>query len=411
MDKFYLFGAGINSEAVISYFGSENIIGIIDSNKDIQGKEIKGVRVIDISDYDDKSYIYISSYFQYKAIEKLLDDRKVKNYYRSPYMKTGFFNNPEELIQKLGLDTNDKVAFLGNSPLTQNIRECLLDKYNTVSHVIKIGDELEYGNKLVVADAVDDLQVKEIDDLYGKENVIYVEKQFKERFYFRNYTLEKFKNINCGKRCFIIGNAPSLRYSDLEILRQMGEICFGVNRIYKAFDKTKWKPDYYLAVDSIICENDHDIIEALEMEKFVRYFFGSKDWKSQNLYEFCGISSNEVGFTSDIVKGIYIGNTVIYDAMQIAYYMGFKEIYLLGVDLDFSKKISEQGRHFYKETNKNERLMEGNLDYILHAFKYAADFLEKEGVKLRNLSRAGNWGEIKREDFDDVISSIKNMDD
>ena len=39
MDKFYLFGAGINCEGVIKYFGTENIIGIIDSNRELHGKK------------------------------------------------------------------------------------------------------------------------------------------------------------------------------------------------------------------------------------------------------------------------------------------------------------------------------------------------------------------------------------
>ena len=46
MDKFYLFGAGINCEGVIKYFGTENIIGIIDSNRELHGKNISGLNII-----------------------------------------------------------------------------------------------------------------------------------------------------------------------------------------------------------------------------------------------------------------------------------------------------------------------------------------------------------------------------
>ena len=55
--------------------------------------------------------------------------------------------------------------------------------------------------------------------------------------------LKKYKDIHKGKRCFIIGNGPSLQMSDLEILYKNKEICFGVNRIFLGFKDTEWRPD------------------------------------------------------------------------------------------------------------------------------------------------------------------------
>ena len=51
--------------------------------------------------------------------------------------------------------------------------------------------------------------------------------------------LQKFYNTKVGKRCFIIGNGPSLRIEDLERIK---DDTFAVNRIYKIFDKTFWRP-------------------------------------------------------------------------------------------------------------------------------------------------------------------------
>ena len=67
MEDFYLFGAGINCEAVINYFDTKNIKGIIDSNTQLQGKNINGIKIIGIDEYikngQDKK-IYITSYYQ-----------------------------------------------------------------------------------------------------------------------------------------------------------------------------------------------------------------------------------------------------------------------------------------------------------------------------------------------------------
>lgn len=408
MEKFYLFGAGINCEGVIKFFGKDNIIGIIDSNEDLRDKTVDGIRIIGLDDLDkiDKK-IYITSYYQSDSIIKVLKSYNVKKYYKSPYMQTGFFENVVDLIKKTELYKIEKVCLLNNSPMSDMIKKYLMSEYSINAEILEFKQKLKDGYKLVVPDSVNNNESKEITELYGKEKVIFIEKEYINKFRYKNKELLNFKNLYNGKRCFIIGNAPSLRYEDLQQLMDLNEICFGVNRIYRAYEYTKWRPNYYVCVDSIICKNDHDIIENLPGIKFIRHLFNEGQWRENEIYQFGGINTKNINFSKDIVEGIYIGNTVIYDAMQIACYMGFKEIYLLGVDLDFSKKINEDGRHFYKCSDKKERLLEGNQEYILKAFKYAADVLEKEGVKLRNLSRAGEWDEIKRENFDDVINQIK----
>ena len=49
-----------------------------------------------------------------------------------------------------------------------------------------------------------------------------------------------------GKRCFICGNGPSLKAEDLNILSQRGEYTFGMNRIFKIFPQTEWRPSFYM---------------------------------------------------------------------------------------------------------------------------------------------------------------------
>ena len=53
-----------------------------------------------------------------------------------------------------------------------------------------------------------------------------------------------------GERCFLIGNGPSLRISDLEALQENGEITFGCNLVIKI-------PDLSLVLIQIIHEKDH----------------------------------------------------------------------------------------------------------------------------------------------------------
>ena len=65
---------------------------------------------------------------------------------------------------------------------------------------------------------------------------------------YKNEKIAQLKDRNAGGRCFIVATGPSLKMEDLDTLNQQGEYSIGVNRIYLAFDKTDWRPDYYVAV-------------------------------------------------------------------------------------------------------------------------------------------------------------------
>ncbi len=57
------------------------------------------------------------------------------------------------------------------------------------------------------------------------------------RYFIYLIKLRKLYNIHSGKRCFIIGNGPSLKSEDLDKLRD--EISFASNGIYLIFPYDK----------------------------------------------------------------------------------------------------------------------------------------------------------------------------
>ena len=70
-------------------------------------------------------------------------------------------------------------------------------------------------------------------------------------------SLAEFKNKYAGKRCFIIGNGPSLTPSDLDLIK--GEYSFAANRIYYIFEKTEWRPTFY-------CNQDLNVLKDMDMD-------------------------------------------------------------------------------------------------------------------------------------------------
>jgi len=146
------------------------------------------------------------------------------------------------------------------------------------------------------------------------------------------WRIRQYKNKHRGQRCFIIGNGPSLKQTDLSLLRN--EVTFGLNRIYLLFDQLGFTTTYYVAINRLVIEQCALEIEQLFIPSFI-------SWHSRDVINFTQkmmfIRSNgKQHFFHNIVRGIKEGNTVTYAAMQIAYYMGFQQVILIGVDHSFT---------------------------------------------------------------------------
>ena len=145
--------------------------------------------------------------------------------------------------------------------------------------------------------------------------------------------LQSSQNIHQGKRCFIIGNGPSLNQTDLSKLRD--EFTFGLNRIYLLFDQLGFSTSYYVCTNRLVLSQfKADIIANVPSPKFTvweHYQIANTIPDMHFIYR-----HNYADFFGNIVKGVWGGATVTYVAMQIAYFMGFDEVILIGVDHSFS---------------------------------------------------------------------------
>jgi hypothetical protein len=199
--------------------------------------------------------------------------------------------------------------------------------------------------------------------------------------------LRKLKNTHVDKRCFIIGNGPSLRIGDLDKLKD--EITFAFNRIYLIFDKTEWRPTYYCSEDNKTIFKSNEEINQLNIEN--KFFPTNFPW-DYNLHFKFSDKNSEPKFSEDIVKGIYWGNTVAYSAIQMAIYMGMKEIYLLGIDHSFSKVINGKGEIIIDETAKDyftemynsdhDDLYIPNVELSTRSFLSARKYADTHNVKI-----------------------------
>lgn len=147
------------------------------------------------------------------------------------------------------------------------------------------------------------------------------------------------KGKYAGKRAFLIGNGPSLNSTPLYLLKDEYKMCF--NRFHIMMERLNWQPDFFVTSDNLVLS---DLIHEFDeiIPKTTYSFFPGIHFRGHNFIHevekfdnaYWTIQLMGKGFSSNLPK-IFPGGSVIYEGFQILKYLGFKEIYLLGVDMDY----------------------------------------------------------------------------
>lgn len=211
----------------------------------------------------------------------------------------------------------------------------------------------------------------------------YNDRDHLEWHFMHSHRLRRFKEIHKGKSCIIIGNGPSLNAMDLAPLRTC--YTFGLNKIYLIRDRVDLDLTYHVSVNPLVIEQSVEEFEALQCPTFLSYRAARRMLKSKDHIYY--LMTDGETFQKDITRELDEGYTVTYVAMQIAYYMGFSRVFLIGVDHNFTasgapnEKQVLQGQdqnHFHPDYfgNKEWHLpdLEGSeLAYLAARFHYKRD--------------------------------------
>lgn len=223
------------------------------------------------------------------------------------------------------------------------------------------------------------------------------------------------RNRYMGQRCFVIGNGPSLTPHDVSLLKD--EITFGCNKIYLMYDKTDWRPTYYCAQDIRFIRNDADIINQVKSKKLIVLSETDKYPQIDDAI-FVKLINSDVYhyaplFSDDATNGVYTSYTVAYMCLQMAVYMGFKEIYLLGVDCHYGTMIDENGQmvrrgkvqdHFSENDQVDDQTGIPDILRSIWAYKAARQYADSHGIKIYNATRGGKLEVFERVDFDSLFA-------
>lgn len=221
-------------------------------------------------------------------------------------------------------------------------------------------------------------------------------------------------------RAFVVGNGPSLSETPLDLLKD--EVCFATNRINLMYDKTDWRPNFYVRAESMMDTEvpteswQDDLLVHLRDPKIAVYcnpWFIKKlgqlgimeDWADVHVIKGCSHYRNHYDdkycpVVWHLPTYCTYGSSVNV-AIQIAVSLGYGPIYLVGCDLGYGKGDD----HFDPEYNKG-------YDQDLRPARYAnldtlnAHMIAKRSsqVEIYNATIGGELEVYERVNLSEVLN-------
>lgn len=257
--------------------------------------------------------------------------------------------------------------------------------------------------------------------------------------FFANQTLseklksnETLKDRHRGERCFIVATGPSLKKMDLTGLEN--EAIFGVNqgiyflrernltpRYYAIIDELFQKPDYESFFQELVPalqDDDVTLVTSLELQDTlkkrgltcemhgVRQMLISTYWDNSGMPVSVDMTKPMPGFLS-----------VVHFAIASALYMGFKDIYLLGCDMNYFLEPDANYERCYKTdaepfgqqtvTSLFDMDQVELMDWVakeFRAFRHLGEIATSRGQRISYCGKDGTLNVYPRLDLKQVLS-------
>lgn len=187
--------------------------------------------------------------------------------------------------------------------------------------------------------------------------------------------MQEFRNIHTGGTALLVGNGANLH---LTPPAWFDYPAFGMNTIHRY---EGWTPTYYTTVDNrVYREFRKEIVSKFaDLPKFIPT--PNLDmWQGENFYRFTHKPGElKDGWNPDLSTGLTFKN-IMHVAMQLAYWMGFTTLLLIGVE----HKPEEHKSHFWGEDVN----MPGTppLSEWLDCYRVLVQGLKLRGVRVLNIS-------------------------
>ncbi len=271
------------------------------------------------------------------------------------------------------------------------------------------------------------------------------------RHVYRTSNLNNIRNSHYGD-CFLIGTGPSINEIDISLLEK--KTCFGVNGAIAKFSGLYFKPKYYAVSTydffvnrfemvrevmlegiqsffpfwgiSQICEHDISLLKNAQIfladpisQKYGIPKMDDEDFDKLNEFDTDFVLHREkrkmndkVGFSRNLLKGYFHGENILYTSLQIAYFIGYRRFFIVGMDLNYS---GPNPRFYEKTNNSRPTWVDQSFDRsIVPCFEIVRDLILNKEIQVYNVSPESRLPKeiITKVPFEDAlrISSDSSFD-
>ena len=308
-------------------------------------------------------------------------------------------------IQNLSPDAIERALEGQSQTVLEQVYQAALDRLPSKAPIFTPTEKIPLVDKIKGVEHVRRIYRHDLDALYRPQL-----RELKERFKGR-------------KRCFLIGNGPSLNETDLRCLKD--EVTFAVNGFFLKAAELDWLPTFYCVEDHLVAEDRAAWINDFKGPiKFFPAYLGYMFPPGEDtiFYNHRPRKSYPHGFDFSLEadKITYTGCTVTFSLMQLAAYLGFEEIYLIGVDASYEipddveegddydvgvlDMKSDDPNHFNKDYfGKGFRWHDPQVHLMVEAYKEAHRTLEPMPQTIYNAGIGGKLEVFERRAFADIF--------
>ena len=194
-----------------------------------------------------------------------------------------------------------------------------------------------------------------------------------------------FDDICEGESCILVGGAPSLKNENLDLLRKPGVATIGINNVATLFKPTFWisgdKPDCF--VKQILY--DPSIIKFINWSRRANKINGQMWGTFPNTYSYSCVEN--ITINNFLTRGSHLAwwKNTWFIALQLAYKLGFRKVYMVGADFKISTK-----EQYAWETDIKEKYINMNVRLYQNAVNIMRDLIphfSKHNFEVFNCSR------------------------
>ena len=223
-----------------------------------------------------------------------------------------------------------------------------------------------------------------------------------------------------GQKCFVVGLGPSLSVEDLDLLADKHVYTFSMNRCYRLFDKTQWRPDCYVVSDAKACTSETMSALGAMLKDGTLVVYSKSEISGMpddalyfkvNFNDFVLRNSKKPKYkakghdcllSTDAHEYVYAGSSCAHTIIQLAYYRGFSEVYLIGIDCGTSadKKSYCAGLG----NIKNNAYINGEGQLMIKDFQSLKDDIDHKNLDFHiyNCTRGGALEVFPRKKIEEI---------